>query len=271
MSRDVLGVFSMGWMVWVALVSAGCVSSTDYTPLPPSVPKLRLPRNDVYEGSVVTGSLRPRFVWEASAANTSGPITYELQLSADPKLEVDVTTVTTAEPSHQPAAALPVSTVPPVGRRYYWRVRACLPKVCSDFSPIWWVNLGRSSKDFNGDGYADVAVGSSIYQDRGAAFIYFGGPGPSLDSVADGILDNSVRYDSFSNRLASAGDFNGDGFGDVAVASQKKVFLYFGGAGSTFDNAPDVIFPEVSGVSALAAGDINADGYGCRSSATAKS
>jgi hypothetical protein len=145
MSRDVIGVFSVGWLMCWALGSASCVSSTDYTPLPPSVPKLRLPRNDVYEGSVITGSLRPKFVWEASTANTSGAITYELQLSADPKLEADVTTVTIAEPSYQSDAALPVSTVPPVGRRYYWRVRACLATTCSEFSPTWWVNLGRSS------------------------------------------------------------------------------------------------------------------------------
>jgi FG-GAP repeat len=265
MSRDVIGVFSVGWLMCWALGSASCVSATDYTPLPPSVPKLRLPRNDVYEGSVITGSLRPRFVWEASTANTSGAITYELQLSADPKLEADVTTVTIAEPSYQPDAALPVSTVPPVGRRYYWRVRACLPKVCSEFSPTWWVNLGRSSKDFNGDGYADVAVGSTLYQSRGAVLLYFGGPGPVLDTAADGLLDVAATGDDFGMRIAAGGDFNGDGFGDLVISSFKKVYLFFGGAGSTFNNAADVIFqgePTTNfGQSITLGGDLNADGF----------
>lgn len=257
-------VILMRWASILALFCGACVTSKEYKPPPSAPPQLRLPRNDVYEGSVLTGKLSPRFVWEAPATD-SAAFTYELQYSPDSKFESDVTSVETAELSHQPDAPLPVSTVPPVGRRYYWRVRACQSDVCSDFSKPWWVNLGRSAKDFNGDGYADVAVGNPSYQNRGAVYIYFGGPGPTLDTTADGFIDDGTTDARFGNRLSSAQDFNGDGFSDLIVASLKEQHLYLGKAGVSFDDTVDITFshPGEQHVYSriAAAGDINADGY----------
>jgi FG-GAP repeat/FG-GAP-like repeat len=203
-------------------------------------------------------------VWEASTANTSGAITYELQLSADPKLEVDVTTVTTTEPSHQPAAALPVSTVPPVGRRYYWRVRSCLATSCSEFSPTWWVNLGRSSKDFNGDGYADLAVGESGFPNGGRAQVFFGGPGSTFDITNDGYIPNPGTGMQFGRRVASGRDFNGDGFADLMIGAVGSAYVFFGQAGARLASPRYLALAgglnEGFGETIAAAGDLNGDG-----------
>lgn len=252
---------------WVIIITAlalaaSCAEPTTFTAQAPTVPVLRLPRNDVYQGSVLTGSLRPIFTWEASTA-PSAPIRYELQYSTDRSFTAaDVVTVNADEPRFQPEANLSVSPTPPVGRRYYWHVRACVMESCSAYSPTWWVNLGRSAKDFNGDGYADVLVGAPAFENRGAASIFFGGPGPTLDTIADALLDDSVTSDNFG-RIVEVGDFNGDGFADAAVASFRKTFVYFGGTGR-FDESPDVIFPQLASDSAvrdLSAGDVNADGF----------
>lgn len=257
---------------------AACVESMTYTPQPPSVPQPRLPRNDAYEGSVIIRTLRPRFVWEPATV-AKGAIRYELQYSADPAFSSGVTTVETAETSHQPDVNLSVSMVPPVGRRYYWRVRACVDQ-CSGYSPSWWVNVGRSDKDYNGDGYADVVVGAPSnddngIRDAGKVYVYFGGPGSSFNSVPDGTMTNNTADDRFGSSVSSAGDFNGDGFADVIVGakfsselglSAGRAFLYFGGAGSTFDGIADATFSDTSirdnfGVSVSSVGDMNGDGY----------
>jgi FG-GAP-like repeat/FG-GAP repeat len=259
------------WIVGMLLLGASCVEPKEFTPLPPSVPQLRLPRNDVYEGSVITGALRPTFVWEPSTFTTGGPLHYELQYSADPDL-TDAVTIETSEPTFRPSDALPVSTVPPVGRRYYWHVRACLPAICSDYSPTWWVNLGRSNKDFNGDGYADVAVGAPADQNRGAVYVYLGGPN-GLDTTHDGVMRESTEGDWFGGSISPA-DFNGDGFSDLLVGAYVssasgqyggRALLYFGGPGTSINVRADVIFSgilgEGRGKSVSSAGDLNGDGF----------
>jgi FG-GAP repeat len=253
------------------LLVVGCVEARQYTPLPPSVPQLRLPQNGAYEGSTVAGLLKAQFAWEPSIVDM-GTVTYELQYSPNSSFASDVVTVQTEFLAHRTEGALQVSTLPPVGRRYYWHVRACL-KLCSEYSQTWAVNVGRSSKDFNGDGYADVVLGtpSSDEQgiDAGRAYVYFGGPG-SMDIVADGVLSNGSAGDRFGYAVSSAGDFNDDGFADVVVgapfANVGRAFVYFGGSGATFDAVPDVILSEGAagdafGLSVAGLGDLNGDGF----------
>jgi FG-GAP-like repeat/FG-GAP repeat len=270
--------------VVVALAGSACIESKNYTPLPPAtliptVPQPRLPQNGAYEGSTVLGRLRPRFAWEPSTVEGEGTLRYELQYSADATFSESVTTAMTAQPNHQPDVALAVSTTPPVGRRYYWRVRACAAESCSDYSRPWMVNLGRSLKDFNGDGYDDIVVSWHRNADNGVgagrANIYYGGPGETFDSTPNGSVADSVEGDWFSSTLSAAGDFNGDGFGDVLVGAQNSdrggadsgaAYLYFGGAGPVFNAQADVVFVgEAAGMyfsSSLAGGgDLNADGF----------
>jgi FG-GAP repeat/FG-GAP-like repeat len=256
-----------------------CVTATEFTPAPPSMPQLLLPRNDVYEGSVHTGSLRPTFVWEASTSYTEDPLTYELQYSIDSQFGgADVQTVPVDQPTYQPPSPLSVSMVPPVGQRYYWRVRACNLARCSGYSPPRWVNLGRSLKDFNGDGYADVAVGSyGERESRGAVYVYFGGPG-AFDTTPDAVLRETAETGGkslFGVAIAPAGDFNADGYGDLIVGASHSssaspdggaAYLYYGGPGTSLEPGADVTFPGLVeggrlGASVASAGDVNGDGF----------
>lgn len=244
----------------------GCpAEGLTFTPLAPEVPHLRLPQNDAYQGNVHTGSLRPRFVWVASEPTTSEPVVYELQVSSDP--DFSALAAQTAETSYQPTMALAVSMSPPVGLRYYWRVRACARNSCSPYSAARWVNLGRSISDYNGDGFDDLAIGAPG-ESNGRVYLYFGGSGTGFDVAPDAVLMQALST-YFGSSLASAGDVNGDGFADLLVGARVEnnnagtAYLYLGGAGR-FETTLDGIFRGTSGSyfgwSLAGAGDLNGDG-----------
>ncbi len=131
--------------------------------------------------------------------------------------------------------------------------------------------------DVNGDGYADVLVGSSGFDgaatNTGAALLYFGGPGV-FDTTVDANLQSAIGNVRFGSSLAGVGDVNGDGFADIVIGSpfyvngqtnEGAAFLYLGGAGA-FNTATDAHYEidQVNaefGTSVAAAGDINGDGY----------
>lgn len=133
--------------------------------------------------------------------------------------------------------------------------------------------------DLNGDGYSDLIVGAVQYNggqvNEGAAFVYFGGAGSSLNAVVDGDLQNNQTNSFMGGSVAGVGDVNGDGYADVAVGAaawdatangnEGRVFVYFGGAGASFDTTVDVtLFSSQVGAafgSGVSGGDINGDGY----------
>ena len=94
--------------------------------------------------------------------------------------------------------------------------------------------------DFNRDGLGDLAVGLPNYdtgsQNVGRVELYFGAAG-GFNATPDAILDGSTAQARFG-RAVAIGDFNGDGYGDLAVgapaqtASGGEVHLFYGGPGA---------------------------------------
>ncbi len=124
--------------------------------------------------------------------------------------------------------------------------------------------------DVNGDGYGDLAVGEcERYQSGGAVRVYLGGAGgPNL--AAPVTLAASDGLKGFGCRLSAAGDTDGDGFGDVAVARvgddfSGSLYVFRGSAGgmqttTTRIDSPDQN-PSRLGYSLAGAGDLDGDGY----------
>jgi hypothetical protein len=237
-----------------------------------SVPVLLMPTEGATTGSVWaagagTRPLRPKFVWTAD----SGASGYEIELddscadasSCDfPSPEVHAQPT---EASFIPSQDLPVSMTPPVGRRYYWRVRACYASGCSTWSRTGYLDVGRQRQDFNGDGYADLAIVAGGLT-RNAVFVYFGGP-QGLTTV--GWTDRGGDTVGFGfNRAFWAGDMNGDGFSELATivssTAGDAVRFYAGGAApglTPLYETTAVASAPVTVVWPQAAGDLNGDGY----------
>jgi hypothetical protein len=131
--------------------------------------------------------------------------------------------------------------------------------------------------DVNGDGYADVIVGSPYYDygylDAGVAFLYFGAWGGlgSLQMLIPPAPEANARF-GFS--VSTAGDTNRDGWADVVIGipfadygalDSGSVALYMGNGGGLSYSKP--LFPSAPhtygyfGYSVSTAGDVNGDAY----------
>jgi uncharacterized repeat protein (TIGR01451 family) len=139
--------------------------------------------------------------------------------------------------------------------------------------------------DVDGDGYADVLVGAPSYYrnsshgHEGRAYVYFGtARGLEPDVASDWRADPSTVTDERNGyAVSTAGDVNGDGYDDVAVAAYcatgssglcGHVYVYHGSAAgvSAPDNpAWDAANPGTNSQffarAVSTAGDVNNDGY----------
>jgi hypothetical protein len=134
-----------------------------------------------------------------------------------------------------------------------------------------------SAGDVNGDGYSDVIVGASAYDNghlnEGVAFIYHSSA-MGLNTTATAMVESDQDNSDFGFSLAGAGDVNGDGYSDVIVGAfrysngqseEGAAFVYHGSAGGIITIA--VIMLESNqatsnfGFSVAGAGDVNGDGY----------
>lgn len=129
--------------------------------------------------------------------------------------------------------------------------------------------------DVSGDGQPDLLVGARVDGSEGSfgrAYLYHG----SMDNTQDLVFYGPAANDGFGSELAPAGDFDGDGHSDIAIAATAvvggspgptpgKVYLYRGGPGA--DAAADAVITDgvpgdAFGIAIAPAGDVDGDGLG---------
>jgi hypothetical protein len=126
------------------------------------------------------------------------------------------------------------------GVAYVYRGTAAGPSTTSatlSNPPQYYDALVHSGGDVNGDGFGELLVGSDGAPggnggNTGAVLVYPGGPGWA--STAPALLPNTTpRTYEFGAVVQSAGDVNGDGYGDVLIsavtqADHATASLYLG-------------------------------------------
>jgi hypothetical protein len=153
-----------------------------------------------------------------------------------------------------------------------------------------WYNVGDQEEarygyavgtagDVNGDGYSDVIVGSPYWQDdtnanEGRAWVYLGSAGGLRHDLHWHAESNNFNA-QLGHSVGTAGDVDGDGYGDVIVGAP-----YFGDGGLTSEGKVWVFHGSALGLDMSArwsresgqngayygysvgtAGDVNGDGY----------
>jgi len=160
----------------------------------------------------------------------------------------------------------PALAVPPLTFQYGTESRANFGAIVA--------NAG----DLDGDGINDLAVASpratGILADEGVVRVWRGASTNALTANPVWTRASGFPDSGFGERIASAGDVDGDGFGDLLIAAPRlsrgeieegRVWLFYGGPGG-IDATRSPWFQDGEQVGAhfgtsLAAGDFNNDGY----------
>ena len=151
-----------------------------------------------------------------------------------------------------------------------------------------------SAGDVNGDGYDDLIIGAYRADSfAGETYVVYGGATgaedvlnlspPTLDGTNGFTLTGTGANDYSGISVSSAGDVNGDGYGDLIIGASGadsggdrsgETYLVYGGATgtdlvldrSTLDGTNGFTLTgtganDYSGISVSSAGDVNGDGY----------
>ncbi len=147
----------------------------------------------------------------------------------------------------------------------------------SDQNDAEFGNNAGTAGDVNGDGYSDIVVGAYRYDngqnDEGRAFVYHGSAS-GLSAIPDWTAESNQADARFSLGVSTAGDVNGDGYGDLVVGAYQYdntftdegcIFVYAGTSTGLITSPSWIVFGGQTGAglgsSVSTAGDINADGY----------
>ena len=123
----------------------------------------------------------------------------------------------------------------------------------------------------NGDGYADIIIGSPYNSNKGKIYLYYGGPG--LNNSYDAAVSGGTAGDWFGVSAACAGDVNGDGLSDFIVGANGNdaaannagaAYLFFGRTSINYSSSLTLTGTgagDAFGSVVSSAGDVNGDGY----------
>ena len=206
-------------------------------------PRLVAPRS-----TATVASRRPRLRWDMSGV--AGAAVVDLCRDRACQMPLGNATVEAAGSAARPDGDLPPGVV-------FWRVRAA-----GQTSATWELFVGHGSApvdgswgatlDLDGDGVPDAALDAAA---SGVALYLGGAAALGRPPTLLGNPDDAKA--GFGYVIASAGDLDGDGYGDLAVgecgAGAGHVHVYFGGPGG----------PQPARTQTLAAPDLQS-GFGCR-------
>lgn len=243
-------------------------------------PTIEPPRPIAPMTTSAVSSQRPTLRWSNSAMSDGAIV----ELSRTRAFATVEQTLRVTAGSARPSAAL----APGV---WFWRLRGTVSARSAEGSrnsPVWSFRVRAANAsgdadthhgaelDVNGDGFSDVAIGvPGANGGRGRVEVYLGSA--SGLSVAPAItLTGSTADEAFGSSVASAGDVNGDGYGDLIVGANSATVGAMNGAGaaSLFLGSASGVHASpqrlVTGVAAgdrfgsavASVGDVNGDGYG---------
>jgi hypothetical protein len=117
--------------------------------------------------------------------------------------------------------------------------------------------------DVNGDGYSDAVISARGWS---RVYVFYGGATPDAEADLELVGPTDEAY--FGARVAAAGDWNADGFGDFAVApgdpTNNTVHLYLGAVAPSVEPFLTVDPPGTRshfGWAMAGEADIDADGF----------
>ncbi len=210
-------------------------------------------------------SRRPTLHWVLASGATDATVDLCVDRACTNRIGASVHVTGT---SYAPTRDLPSGVV-------YWRLHP--GTVATVTSATWEFTVGARSApvdtswgttlDVNGDGYPDLVVGVAYAP---AAYVYLGSANGLAGAPAFTLTGEDDAGGEFGNRVASAGDVNGDGYADLAVGDSNElgvgsVYVYLGGASGLAPAPVELVDPDDAGLdfgaSLTSAGDINGDGY----------
>jgi FG-GAP-like repeat len=127
----------------------------------------------------------------------------------------------------------------------------------------WTFGNTLAATDVNGDGYADILASGTQ-----GVYVFMGGPGGPQNTP---VLIPVLQPQEQGSFVASAGDMNGDGYGDILAVEQPYsssvypgALLYYGSAAGpgTQPVVTNTLLGNGGGAGTVAGvGDVNGDGY----------